>query len=239
MRQHDSTYFAVTVPRDREGYEAVNRTVSARDVATGAGTLAGGGRKEGDVVTEIVGRSGEVQTVRYTTGSNRLPIWPKLKKLTDPTDIARFMSKWGAIDRSLGMRSEYIASADSLLQLVDALRCLAEFVESNDIDSFLGALKERAVFHGTLRAEADSATGRLVGEATSLAQFLVLEMWLDFGGERSSRGGIKTCLWCRRAFRAGGRRKSTSLRADAAYCSKSCRNAASRARVQVRVPARP
>ena len=117
MRQHDSTYFAVTVPLDRDGYNVVDRIVSAREVATLAGTFALGGRKTGDVFTEIFGRSGQIKTVRYITGSNRLPIWPKLRKLTHPTEIARFMSKWGAIDRSLGMRSEYVASADSLLQL--------------------------------------------------------------------------------------------------------------------------
>jgi hypothetical protein len=240
MCQRDSTYFAATVPRDRKGYEAVNRTVSSQEAASYVGTLAGGSRKEGDVVTEIVGKSGEIKLVRYVTGSNRSPpIWPKLKTLTDAADIAGFMSKWGAIDRSLGMRSEYIASAASLLQLVSGLKYLVGFVEANDIDGFLGALKDQTVFHGALRAEADGAAGRLVGEATSLAQFLVLEMWLDFGGERPSRGGIKTCLWCRRTFYAGGRRKSTGLRADAAYCSKSCRNAASRARVQERVLARP
>jgi hypothetical protein len=187
MRQRDSTYFAVTVPRDREGYEAVNRTVSAQEAASYAGTLAGGSRKEGDVVTEIVGKSGEIKLVRYVTGSNRAPpIWPKLKTLTDAADIASFMSKWGAIDRLLGVRSEYIASAASLLQLVGGLKYLVGFVEANDIDGFLGALKDRTVFHGALRVEADGAAGRLAGEATSFAQFLVLEMWLDFGGERAS-----------------------------------------------------
>jgi hypothetical protein len=59
------------------------------------------------------------------------------------------------------------------------LRYLATFVESYDVDGFLSALKDRMVFHGTLRAETDGPAGRLVGQATSLAQFLVLEMWLD------------------------------------------------------------
>jgi hypothetical protein len=203
-RQQDSTYFAVTVPRDRSGYEVVTRTVCG-DAASG--TLAGGNRREGEIVVEIVGKSGEIESVRYKTGSHRLPIWPKLRNLTYPGDIAGFMSKWGVIDRSLGTRSEYVASVDSLLQLVGSLKYLAAFVESNDIDGFLGALRDRTVFHGTLRPEAEGRAGRLVGEASSLAQFLILEMWLDFGGERPSRGGIKACRWCNQPFRAGGRRK--------------------------------
>lgn len=99
MRQQKETYFAVTVPRDRSGYEVVTRTVRAN---TGEVTLARGSRKEGDVVVEIVGRSGEIESVSYKTGSSRLPIWPKVNKLTHPGDIAHFMLKWGAIDHSLG-----------------------------------------------------------------------------------------------------------------------------------------
>jgi hypothetical protein len=239
-RQH--TYFAVTVPRDRGGYEVVTRTIRAGVEAAAAGTLAGGSsivggmRKEGDVVVEIVGKSGEVEAVRYKTGSNRVPIWPKLRKLSDPDDIARFMSNWGEIDRSMWMRSQYVASADLLLDRVRGLKYLVAFVESNDMDGFLAALRDRIVFHGTLRREADGPAGGLVGEAANLAQFLVLEMWLDFGGDRPSRGGMKACGWCTQPFRAGGRRKSTGLRSDAVYCSKSCRNAASRARVRDRSP---
>lgn len=206
----------------------VTRTVRADT------TLAGGNRNEGDVVVEIVGKSSAIELVRYETGSSRVPIWPKLRTLTYPGDIARFMSKWGAIDRSPRMQSEYVASLDSLLLVIGGLKHLAARVESNDVDGFLGALHDRTVFHGTLRPEANGRTGRLVGEATNLTQFLILEMWLDFGGERPARGGIKTCEWCNQPFRAGGRRKSTGLRADAAYCSKSCRNAASRARLRSR-----
>jgi hypothetical protein len=227
MRQQKETHFAVTVPRDRSGYEVVTRTVRANP---GEVTLAGGNRKEGDVVVEIVGRSGEIAWVSYETGSSRLPIWPKVNKLTHPGDIAHFMSKWGAIDHSLGAQSRYVRSVEALLSLVGGLKDLAAHVESNDRDGFLEALRDRTIFHGRLKA--DPHSGHLIGEVTNLALFLILEMWMDFGGDRPSRGGIKMCAWCNRAFSTGGRRKSTALRADAVYCSKSCRNSASRARVE-------
>jgi hypothetical protein len=200
-------------------------------VAAGTkGTIAGGFRKEGDAVVEIVRRSGEVQFVTYSTGTSRPPIWPKLKNLVYPGDIARFMSKWGAIDQLPGARVDYVRSVDTLLPMLARLKQLIEFVESNDRDGFLGALGNRTVFHGTLKA--DSNSGHLLGEVTGFAMFLVLEMWLDFGGDRPSSDRVKTCVWCHRPFRAGGRRTSTALRADATYCSKSCRNMASRARVR-------
>ena len=230
-RQQNETYFSVQVPRDRSGYEVVSRIVCAGTVET---TIAGGNRKKGDVVVEIVGRSGEIELVTYKTGSNRSPIWPKLKKLAHPGGIAHFMSKWGAIHHMLWMQPKHIAPLDALLPLIGGLRHLAACVESNDVNGFLGALKDQTIFHGTLKLEADVHGRRLLGEASSLAQFLVLEMWMDFGGDRPSRGGIKTCAWCSQPFRAGGRRKSTALRVDAAYCSKSCRNTASRARVNNR-----
>jgi hypothetical protein len=228
MRQHDSTGFAVTVPRDRHGYGLVKRVIRVDQ------TLAAGGRRKGDIVEEIVGRSGEIEFIQYQTGSNRPPIWPKLNKLISPGDIAVFMSRWGVIDFSPAARSDYVASAESVVGLVRRLKYLATFAESDDVEGFLGALKDRTVFHGTLRLQTNGTAGRLVGQATSLAQFLVLEMWLDFGGEQQSRGGIKACAWCNQPFLAGGRRKSTSLRADAEYCQKSCRNAASRARGKCR-----
>jgi hypothetical protein len=228
-RQQKETYFAVTVPRDRSGYEVVSRIVCA---GTGETTIAGGNGKKGDVFVEIVGRSGEIESVPYKTGSSRLPIWPKLKKLTHPGDIAHFMSKWGAIDHSLGAQSRYVRSVDALSSVVSGLKHLAGYVESNDRDGFLETLRDRTIFHGRLKA--DPHSGRLFGEVTNLALFLVLEMFMDFGGDRPSRGGIKTCAWCNQPFRVGGRRMSTALRADASYCSKSCRNTASRARVKNR-----
>jgi hypothetical protein len=224
-RQQSRTSFTVEVPRDRGGYEVVTRIVAAGALTT----IAGGLQKAGDVVVDIVGRSGEIEFVTYSTGTSRPPIWPKLKKLVHPGDIARFMSKWGAIDQLPRARPQYVRSVDGLLSILSGLKQLSRFVESNDRDGFLGALGNRTVFHGTLRADPNS--GHLVGEVTSFAMFLVLEMWLDFGGDRRSSDGVRTCAWCRRPFRAGGRRTSTALRADATYCSKSCRNMASRARV--------
>jgi len=225
--QQKGAYFAVTVPRDRSGYEVVTQIVRA-DTPIAAGNL-----KKGDVVVEIVGRSAEIELVRYETGSNRIPIWPKLKRLTYPGDIATFMSKWGAIDHSPQAQSKYVRSVDALLSVVGGLKHLAAHVESNDHDGFLEALRDRTIFHGTLKVGPHS--GGLIGEVTNLALFLMLQMWMDFGGDRPSRGGIKSCAWCNQTFPAGGRRKSTALRVDAAYYSKSCRNAASRARVKNRM----
>jgi hypothetical protein len=105
--QQSGACFAVTVPRDIGGYEVITRVIE-----TAAGSIVGGLQKKGDVVTEIAGRSGTIELVRYETGTNRPPIWPKLKRLVHPNDIASFMSKWGAVDRSSWMQPNHVSAAD-------------------------------------------------------------------------------------------------------------------------------
>jgi hypothetical protein len=231
-RQQSEVGFAVTVDRDIDGYEVKTAFATECDIDAARGTLAGGSLKVGDPTIEIVGRSGKTEPVTYRTNLRRPRIWTKLKNLTYPGDIASFMSDWGIIDGPPRRTFEYRSSLEWLGLIVNNLKHLAAFVESYDRDGFLAALGPAPVFHGTLIPEPTVRGSGLVGHVSSLEQFLVLEMWLDFGAECPARESIRTCPWCKHAFRAGGRIMSGSMRSDARYCSASCRNQASRARTK-------
>jgi hypothetical protein len=224
-RQQSEVGFTVTVQRDVLGYEVRSRFAQAGAAET---TLAGGGYCPGDEIVEIVAKSGRTEPVSFSTNHQRPRIWTKLKRLTGPSEIAQFMTKWAPLDAQRPPVVEYRSNFRSLGGLVDGLKRLVPFVETYDRTGFLTALGHAPVFHGTMVPDA-SANG-LVGHVSSLSQFLILEMWLDFGAERPARESIRTCRWCRRVFRVGGRRESPSRRSDARYCSDSCKNQASRAR---------
>jgi hypothetical protein len=94
-RQQSGMGFTLTVQRDVRGYEVRRRVAQAGTAET---TLAGGGYYPGDKIVEIVGKSGRTEPRSFSTNQQRPRIWTNLRRLTGPSEIARFMTKWAPLD---------------------------------------------------------------------------------------------------------------------------------------------
>src|SRR5262249_14671583 len=115
------------------------------------------------------------------------------------------------------------------------IKTLAQFVDVNDRIGFCQSLKDHRLLDRTnIVVDVDRAELPLIIEAPSLARFMLLEMWSEFGGDRPNQIGIRNCRHCGRIFHVGGRRHTKSRRGDALYCSDSCKNMASRTRTKSR-----
>jgi ribosomal protein L24E len=117
---------------------------------------------------------------------------------------------------------------------LQGIKRLAEYVEAGDREGFSLVLNgNRLLDRANIAIDISQPESPLIVEAPSLLRFMVVEMWNEFGGERPAKLGFRTCSHCGRQFQIGGRRGTKTLRTDARFCSNSCRNMASRARVKL------
>lgn len=230
------TLIQATFFRDRKGYE-VRINDERQPIASAAKRslpptiLSGGARGP-----RIVGRSGVNDTHTISTADNHR-LWEKVIKLDSPDDVAKFMGKWGKIDRWLGEDSTQ--AHDEPFSLIkpklDGIKYLAAFVDSGDRESFAWSLRQQILAQRVdIKLDIKEPYYPLVIDAKSLYRFILFEMWSEFGSARSANLGIRTCEYCSKTFNIDGRRGGRGRRADARYCSDSCKNMASRARVAAR-----
>jgi hypothetical protein len=216
-----------TIIRDTKGYEV-------RDYGEPKpGKTLLGGPPSG---IHIIGRSGINEKFLISTDQN-LRLWEKVRHLNSPQDLADFMSRWGQVSRWLGEDGSRPHSESFLLlePHIKAIKQLASYVEAGDKVGFCWNLKDRIlVERANFIIDTDQPEMPLIIETPSILRFMLLEMWAEFGGERPAHLGIQQCGYCERPFHVGGRRGTKSRRADARYCSDSCRNMASRVRREVR-----
>lgn len=213
----------VTVIRDIDGYQVVDYGPE-RPGRTLLGAPPSG--------IHIVGVSGRNESVTYSLDQN-LRLWKKIVAAEDVDGVAAFMSRWGSLDifHTVTEPKNRFDTAYILLEpLIQGLQYLAKKVEAFDPEGFSMSLRENAVFHGKIAVDVATPGLLIFLDARSFYQFLIFEMWNEFGGERPAHQAIRRCSYCSRTFRVGGRRSNTR-RTDAKYCSDSCRNMASRARV--------
>ena len=176
------------------------------------------------------------------SSEQNLRLWDKARRVESPEDLVEFMNSWGQISRWLGDDGSKPYSEPYLLiePHIDGLKWLASFVEAGDRIGFAMNLKgNRLLDCANLRIDTSQLVSPLVLDAPSLLRFMLIEMWNEFGGDRSAQLGLKLCRHCGRAFQIGGRRGMKARRLDAQFCSDSCKNLASRARVKsqkVRAP---
>lgn len=219
--------------RDLKGYEVRDYGNPAPDPKT---TILG----QPPSGTHIVGKSGANENVIIST-ADRLRLWDKARRLNSPREVADFMSRWGQISRWLGDDgSRPYSEAYILIEPhLQSIKRLASYVEIGDRKSFYMSLTGgRLLDRTTIAIDVNDPMSTMIVHAPSLLRFMVVEMWNEFGGERSAEFGFKVCPHCGRQFQAGGRRDTMARRADAQFCSDSCRNMASRARVKLRANAK-
>lgn len=216
-----------TLIRDRQGYDVRDYGQPAFDPKL---TLLG--RPPSGI--HIVGRSGLNELVTISTASN-LRLWVKASQLVSPEQVAGFMTKWGQLSRWIGDDGSrpYEEPFILLEPHLNGLRQLAGYVEAGDRDNFYLNLKNnRLLDRANLTVDVQNPESALVLEAPSLLRFMLIEMWNEFGGERPANLGFRSCRYCGLTFQVGGRRYSHGRRADARYCSASCKNMASRKRTK-------
>jgi hypothetical protein len=215
--------------RDRAGYEV-------RDYGEPAagGTLMTA--KPSGI--HIMGKSGVNDNVWISAGGN-YGLWQQARSLDTPLSVAKFMGKWGQLSRWLtdDGNQRYDEAYLLIEPYLKSIRYLAGFVDTGDKLGFGKALNKQVLLsRADITIDVDDSDLPLVIEARSLLQFMILEMWSEFGGDRPARVGFRTCGHCGRAFRVGGRRGTRARRADAHFCSDSCKNMASRVRKTRRNP---
>lgn len=215
--------------RDRGGYEV--RDYGYPKLPEGATLLSGP-----PTGIHIVGRTGTNEIISISSASN-LRLWEKACRLISPQGVANFMSRWGQLSRWLNDDGSkpYSESFVLIEPGLQGLKQLAGFVETGDKHGFCRSLNDHVLLsRANIAIDIDDPNLPLVVEAPSLLRFMLLEMWNEFGGERPAQIGIRNCAYCQKLFQAGGRRGIASRRADALYCSDSCKNMASRARTLIR-----
>lgn len=221
------TFIETMIIRDRGGYKVHDYGNPALDPkATLAGQPPSG--------VYIVGISGINEIVTISTTQN-LRLWEKARELDSPDELVVFMNRWGQLSRWLGDDGSRPYSEPYILirPHLDGIKQLAKFVDAGDRDGFGWSLNGRRLLdRANLKIEFTQSSPSLVLEAPSLLRFMLIEMWNEFGGDRPTRLGFKSCEYCGNAFQIGGRRGMRSRRVDAQFCSDSCRNMASRARAR-------
>lgn len=213
--------------RDRAGYEV--RDYGNPDPQNPAERTLAGAPPSG---IHIVGRSGVNETF-WLSNERSLRLWEKVRRLNSPESVAKFMCRWGQITRWLiddgtkPYQESYLLIEPHLV----GLKHLASLVDSGDKFGFSWNLYEHQLLSRTnITVDVGHPDLPVMIEASSLLRFLLFEMWSEFGGDRPASPGLRNCSHCGRLFRVGGRRGTNARREDARYCSKSCRNMASRLR---------
>ena len=157
----------------------------------------------------------------------------KVRRIESAEDVAEFMSKWGQISRWLTDDGSRPYSESYLLiePHLSGIKHFAGYVDTSDKIGFCYSLRDQLlVERANFVIDTKHPEMPLVIETSSLLRFVLLEMWNEFGGEHPAHWGVQNCQYCDHPFQVGGRRGTQSRRADAHYCSDSCRNMASRAR---------
>jgi hypothetical protein len=183
----------------------------------------------------IVGKSGVNEKVVISTALN-LHLWEKARRLNSPHEVAQFMDRWGQISRWLNDDGSkpYKEAYFFIEERLQGIKRLAGYVDASDKQGFSSSLNgSRLLDRANIAIDINDPLSPLIVEAPSLLRFMVIEMWNEFGGERPATLGFRNCSYCGEQFQVGGRRKTKTLRIDARYCSDSCRNMASRARVKL------
>ena len=213
--------------RDSEGYEVRHYAEVVRLPNSGTNVC---GPPES---TYIVGKSGR-QQIATANNSN---ISYKLLQISGPEQLAEFMSQYGPLGVLREPEKRYECPWNSLKELVDFLRGLAEKAEAYDREGFMAQALHRALMVQQLGfVDLDKGNRRAVVdlrvEFPCLADYLIWQMYntLDERGEHLGRRVAKICAGCPRVFFAGGVRQKGSRRADAKYHNDLFRDAARKRR---------
>ena len=191
--------------RDREGYE-VRNFGQPKEGGTLASLSPSG--------VHIVGKSGENEKT-YVSTPQDLRLWQKGRKLQTADETAVFMSRWGQLSRWIGDDGDqpYQESFMLIEPHLEGLRYLASYVESGDKTDFCLTLKNQLLLsRANIIIDVNDPDFPLILEAPSLLRFMLLEMWSEFGGERSGQWGIRNCRYCTRVFHVGGRYEESASR---------------------------
>lgn len=158
---------------------------------------------------------GAVEDVSYSSASNRR-IYRHALKIQSADDMAAFQAKYGELYNGRSLSFDYgVEMIEDLRQLADGLQF--------ERKQTLRAASKNGLFRGDFHI--DPSDGTIFIKARSLREFMRLELWMSFATGRH----FQECEYCGKLFRTGGQR-NVARRADARYCSPSCRTMASRKR---------
>src|ERR1700730_11608942 len=126
----------------------------------------------------IVGTSGVNEMIRMTTAQD-LRLWDKARRLSSPSDVADFMSRWGQITRWLGDEGDRPYEEPYILiePHLKGLKYLGEYVDSGDKSGFARSLdKNMLLERAGVAIDINSDDLPLIIEAPSLLRFMIFEM---------------------------------------------------------------
>ena len=221
----------VTVFRDIEGYSI--KDYGSPSDAAGATNIWGP-----TTGLHIVGNSGQYEKHIYSGQNEKM--WRRLRKIETANHLAAFTSDFGPLGR-FHEDELYDVEWTVLERHLRELQVLAVCTEQLNREAFATYASGWKVFDQRLMYVPDDkkrsvkGTLDLVSQPTTLAEFLVWQMWNSLGDEDHPAHEVqKICLRCREPFKAGGRR-SGSRRADAKFCSKKCKDSVMHQRKKARI----